>query len=82
MISTPGVPDQGSGENTAEYLHRLTLEELRLLRRAVAAERTSISDEGAPSSPYRSAAYRGLRYAQWQQWIEEEIDLRKRCEES
>lgn len=82
MISTPGIPDQESGENTAEYLCRLTLEELQLLRSAVAAERASISDEGVPSSPYRSAAYRGLRYAQWQQWIDEEIDLRKRCEKS
>lgn len=80
MISTPGVPEQNSEETTADYLGRLNVEQLVELRGSVASARASISDEGKPRSPYQSSAYRGLRYGQWLQWIDEEIAERKRCE--
>lgn len=79
MIFAPGVPEQDLEETTADYLSRLSVEQLVELRGAVASARASISDKEKPRSPYQSSAYRGLRYEQRLHWIDEELEARKRC---
>jgi hypothetical protein len=73
-----GVPKQESGESTADYVARLSLDELKLLRRAQASEAASRTEEPGNRNPYRSASYGRYRYSLWVQLIDDEIDRRKR----
>jgi len=71
-----GVPQQESDESTADYVARLTLDELKQLRSAQASEAAYVSEEPGNRNPYRSAPYRRLRYLQWVQLIDDEIARR------
>ena len=82
MREVEGVPQQESGESTSDYVARLTLEELRKLRPAQASEAASRTEDPGNRNPYRSASYGRLRYLQWVQLIEDEIERRKRCNSS
>ena len=82
MREVEGVPKQESGESTADYVARLTLEELKQLRPAQAAEAASRTEEPGNRNPYRSASYGRLRYLQWVQLIDDELERRKRCNSS
>jgi hypothetical protein len=74
-----GLPKQEPGELSADYVARLTLDELRRLGVAQASEGASRSEEPGSRNPYRSASYGRLRYLQWVQLIDDEIARRKRC---
>lgn len=82
MREVEGVPTQDSGESTADYVARLSLDELKQLRRVQASEAASRTEEPGNRNPYRSASYGRLRYLQWVQLIDEEIERRKRCNSS
>ena len=79
MREVRGVPKQESGESSADYVARLTLDELRQLRAAQASEGASRTEEAGNRNPYRSSSYGRLRYLQWVQLIDDEIARRKRC---
>ena len=78
MREVEGVPKQEAEESTADYVARLTLDELKQLRPAQASEAASRTEEPGNRNPYRSASYGRLRYLQWVQLIDDEIERRER----
>ena len=77
MREVEGVPKQEAEESTTDYVARLTLEELKQLRLAQASEAASRTEEPGNRNPYRSASYGRLRYLQWVQLIDDELERRK-----
>ena len=74
MISVSGVPEQSDGEETSDYLGRLTKDQLCALRTELARQTTSTTSGKTSNSPYRSAQYRNYRYSLWTKTIDDVID--------
>ena len=74
MILVNGVPEQSDGENTLEYLSRLTKDQARTLRAELVRQTTSTTSGKTSNSPYRSAQYRNYRYSLWTKAIDDVID--------